>query len=231
MSEKPILFNTEMVRAIMDGRKTQTRRIIRPQPEARLCYSFAGSKGMPGTWGYPTRDAWERWGDEYRLPIILHDPDHRWTPPYKADDMLWVRETWNYGFVESSDREYVNDVWFEPSDRKTEGSYIQAMSRWWYKADANDEKDMRELHGFWRPAIHMPREAARIWLKVKKVKVQRLQEITDDDAKREGVECATDNSSKFRMLWDSITDARANWDANPWVWVIEFEKCRTVEAS
>ena len=229
MREKPILFNTEMVRAVMDGRKTQTRRIIRPQPDARLCYAFAGSRGMPGTWGYPAKNTHEHWGEEYRLPKKLAEPDRRWTPPCRADDLLWVREAWNYGFVESSDREYVNDVWFEPSDRKTEGSWLRALSRWWYRADANDEKDMRELNGFWRPSIHMPREAARIWLKVKEVKVQRLQEITNDDAKAEGVTCATDNSGmmhrhKFRALWDSITDAQTNWEANPWVWVIVFER-------
>ena len=229
MREKPILFNTEMVRAVMDGKKTQTRRIIRPQPDARLCYAFAGSRGMPGTWGYPAKNTHESWGEEYRLPEKLAEPDRRWTPPCRADDLLWVREAWNYGFVESSDREYANDVWFEPSDRKTEGSGLRALSRWWYRADANDEKDMRELNGFWRPSIHMPREAARIWLKVKEVKVQRLQEITNDDAKAEGVTCATDNSGmmhrhKFRALWDSITDAQTSWEANPWVWVIVFER-------
>lgn len=229
MNEKPILFNTEMVKAILDGKKTVTRRIIRPQPEARLCYAFAGSSGMPGTWGYPSRDAWKSWGDEYRLPTVLLEPERRWTPPCKADDLLWVRETWNYGFVESSDREYANDVWFEPSDRKTEGSYLRALSRWWYRADANDEKDMRELNGFWRPSIHMPREAARIWLKVKEVKVQRLQEMTSFDAYKEGFRNGDNGDMmQFMRTWESTirpeNQKRYGWQADPWVWVIEFER-------
>lgn len=218
MSIKPILFNTEMVRAILDGRKTQTRRVVVPHYRDGDAGFNVITNAATGKFLYI------EYYDENESST-----ERRLNPPYIPGDVLWVRETWNYGFVESSDREYANDVWFEPSDRKTEGSYIRALSQWWYKADANTEKDMRELNGFWRPSIHMPKEAARIFLKVKDVRCERLQDITNNDAKAEGVICATDNSGmmhrhKFRLLWDSIADEQTNWDANPWVWVYEFER-------
>ena len=233
---KPILFNTEMVRAILDGRKTQTRRVIRPQPRGALCYCIGGWK--PGRWHYMDPSSAKAWDapDTLVLPKGSEFDDERlrtWTAPINADDLLYVRETWNYGFVESSDREYANDVWFEPSDRKSEGSYLRTLSRYWYKADADDEKQMAELGGYWRPSIHMPKEAARIWLLVKKVRVEPLKVLTTADAKAEGVECTTDNSGqmhwyKFIQLWDSTLNAdgvkKYGWETNPWVWVIEFER-------
>lgn len=105
--ELPILFNTEMVRAILDGRKSCTRRIIKPQPQSRLCYTFAG--GNCGTWGYPSKTAHESWGDEYRLPDGITDEElqRRWNPPYHTDDILYVRETFGYPISLNSDRQYV----------------------------------------------------------------------------------------------------------------------------
>lgn len=217
---KPILFNTEMVKAILEGRKTQTRRL----PNSRI------------------RDMWYSW-DEYQCAVappgsILATEKgfYEKHQPYEQGDVLWVRETWNYGFVESCDREFSNEVWFEPSDRKTEGSYLRSVSRFWYYADENDRKDMQELQGFWKPSIHMPRDAARIFLRVTNVRCERLQDITNNDAKAEGITCATDNSGmmhrhKFRQLWDSITPPECQWDANPWVWVITFERCTEYEAN
>lgn len=220
MSEKPILFNTEMVRAIIDGRKTVTRRIIKPQPEAKLCYAFAGSDGLRGTWAYPDRNAWKSWGDEYRLPLILHDPDRRWTPPCRGDDILWVRE-----------RFAVDD----------EGQYH-------YYADTNYIEPLS-----WKPSIHMPREAARIFLRVTNVRCERLQNMTEDDAFLEGYGgcpgahaelpcwvggeqcdcgywyCNHSVQEGFgRDIWDKTLKLKdipeCCWDANPWVWVIEFER-------
>lgn len=86
---KSMLFNTEMVRALLDGRKSCTRRIVKPQPQGRLCYTFAG--GDYGTWGYPSKQAHVSWGDEYRLPDSITDIElkRRWNPPYdEVKDLL-----------------------------------------------------------------------------------------------------------------------------------------------
>lgn len=201
MAEKPILFSTEMVRAILDGRKTVTRRIIKPQPEARLCYAFAGSSGMPGTWGYPSRDAWERWGEEYKLPERIDNRDRRWTPPCKAGDILWVRETW-----------------------------AKDVGRYMYKANYSDTEKFymngREIKMVWQPSIHMPREAARLFLRVTEVRCERLRDITIEDVRREGA--SVDRGFEgFRAIWDGTVKPAdlpcSGWDANPWVWVISFE--------
>ena len=168
MAVKQILFNTEMVRAILDGQKTCTRRIMKPQPTA-------------------------------------HYGTHCAIPPYQQGDILYVRET-----------------------------FIQAAAHtFWYKAD--DNSWMPEgLH--WKPSIHMPKEAARIWLKVTDVRVERLQDIDGKGCVKEGIEeePLKDVGEEFvkgmyHDLWDSTIKKsdidRYGWDANPWVWVIEFERC------
>lgn len=224
-----ILFNGDMVRAILDGRKTVTRRVIKPQPKSKLCYTFAGSDC--GTWGYPSKTAHESWGEEYRLPdnITKEDLGKRWNPPYHTDDVLYVRETWH---------KYKKRV------GKGEGCHIAEF--YGYKASVANSEDANEP---WHPSIHMPKEAARIWLRVKDVRVERLQEITEEQAEAEGAkQCyeqihALDNRPVtylaedgkgyyvlgFKSIWNSTikkTDLdRYGWDANPWVWVIEFERC------
>ena len=214
MAIKPILFNTEMVRAILDRRKSCTRRIVNPQPQGRLCYTFAG--GDCGTWGYPSKTAYENWGDEYKLPEDITDEElkRRWNPPYHTDDILYVRETWRKG-----------------------------LERYIYRADYSDTEKFyrggKEIEMKWHPSIHMPKEAARIWLKVTDVRVERLQEITEIGATKEGcvydVEYALGNTAKghFKKLWDSTIKKSAldtyGWNASPWVWVIEFERCEKPE--
>lgn len=134
MAIKPILFNTEMVRAILDGRKTCTRRVIKPQPQSRLCYTYAGSqKGCIGKWTYPNRGAHEFWGEEYKLPENIKDEElsKQWNPPYQTDDILYVRETWK---------------------RAPNGYYYYED---WQRDDIADITK-------WKPSIHMPKEAARI---------------------------------------------------------------------
>jgi hypothetical protein len=207
--ELPILFNTEMVRAILDGRKSCTRRIIKPQPQSRLCYTFAG--GNCGTWGYPSKTAHESWGDEYRLPDGITDEElqRRWKPPYRADDILYVRETWSPVFVRPR--------------------------RYLYKVEC---KEAENLPIKWHPSIHMPKEAARIWLKVTNVRVERLQEITEVQAQAEGCNSglltgACTARGQFEDLWNSTVKKsdidRYGWDANSYVWVIEFERCEKPE--
>ena len=193
--EKPILFNTEMVRAILDGRKTQTRRLVVPHYRDGDAGYRIVTNATTGEFCYI--EYYDE--DEYST-------DRRLKPPYMPGDLLYVRETWA-------------GIKLGPKGKET--------TTYWYRADEDD--DRLNPDDKWRPSIHMPKEAARIWLKVKKVKAQRLQEITNDDAKAEGVICATDNSGmmhrhKFRVLWDSITDTQTSWDANPWVWVIDFER-------
>lgn len=211
--ELPILFNTEMVRAIMDGRKSCTRRIVKPQPQSRLCYTFAGSDC--GTWGYPSKTAHESWGDKYRLPDGITDEElkRRWKPPYRVDDILYVRETWSEGYED--------------------GTYIyRAYDK---LADLPTFKESSKL--IYHPSIHMPKEAARIWLKVTGVRVERLQDIDGKGCVKEGIEeeplkYVGDEFVKgmFHDLWDSTIKKsdldRYGWDANPWVFVYEFERCK-----
>lgn len=223
MAIKPILFNTEMVRAILDGRKSCTRRVIKPQPKSGLCYTYGGShKDCIGKWTYPNRGAHKLWGEEYKLPENIKDEElsKRWNPPYHTDDTLYVRETW----------------------KKAPNGYYYYED--WQRDDIADITK-------WKPSIHMPKGAARIWLKVTNVRVERLQEITDEQAKREGIQydecptgftwkqetdmhnCYTTPIGAMQALWNSTIKKSDldgyGWDANPWVWTIEFERCEKPE--
>ena len=215
---KPILFNTDMVRAILDGRKMVTRRVIKPQPKSKLCYVLAGShkKGIR-RWVYPSNTAHEFLGEEFKLTddITEEELKKKWNPPYHADDILYVRETWGEGYEE--------------------GTYI-------YKADdklANLPEFKESSKLIYHPSIHMPKEAARVFLKVTNVRVERLQDIDDEQAKEEGANWRNGKNvgfeekmrrsavERFAEIWNSTIKKsdldRYGWDANPWVWVIEFE--------
>ena len=191
MKIRPILFNTEMVRAILEGRKTCTRRVLKQPFEVH-----------PN--GYITKPR----GNERLCPYI---------PPYQPGDILYVRETW------------------------CKGSYGDEKEKYYYKADDNN------FFCTWHPSIHMPKEAARIWLKVTNVRVERLQEITGDGCIAEGVypsPCRKFNATfgcdtcpdegyhetdGFSELWNSTIKKSDldvyGWLANPYVWVVEFERC------
>lgn len=226
MAIKPILFNTEMIRAILDGRKTVTRRLVKPQPKSKLCYTFAGSDC--GTWGYPSKTAHESWGEEYRLPdnITKEDFWKRWNPPYHTDDVLYVRETWSPIYPGKESNEVCGYIYKEDSLEEYDNRYPDGEDYQWGCK--------------WRPSIHMPKEAARIWLKVTDVRVERLQEITEEQIGREGVEVeyphvlnGEEKRYAFSTLWNSTVKKsdldRYGWNANPWVWVIEFERCEKPE--
>lgn len=240
---KPILFNTEMVKAILDGRKTVTRRVIKPQPLLRLAYIFGGYGCRK--WGYPDKNAYKYWGEEFKQNIELSEKERKrlWTPPCHTDDILYVRETW----CKLTD-------WKDQYPDDEENMLIT-----YYRADYSD--DMSEL-ATWHPSIHMPKEAARIFLRVTNVRVERLQDMTEEDAFMEGFsgipwcahsvyenypdspipcevaaypDCPPDppcNHSipeSFGMdIWDKTIKKsdldKYGWDANPWVWVIEFER-------
>lgn len=234
MAIKPILFNVEMVRAILDGRKTCTRRVIKPQPKARLCYTYAGShKDCIGKWTYPSRGVREFWGEEYKLPENIKDEElsKRWNPPYHTDDILYVRETWSEGYED--------------------GTYIYRADD--KLADLPTFKESSKL--IYHPSIHMPKEAARIWLKVTDVRVERLQEMNPVDVIKEGaypdcLDCLNtygesgsqccygteeqcSQCDEVMMEWEKLWNStikksdldRYGWNANPWVWLIEFERC------
>lgn len=198
MAIKPILFNTEMVKAILEGRKTQTRRIIKPQPEWSEC-------GMR----WFTKGCWWREG---------WNPMDSLTPkeiPIKPGDILWVRETWD-------------NVPVSP------GGHFRFVGRYYYKADGDLRPD--SWRGNWHPSIHMPKEAARLFLRVKDVRGERLQHILAcaGEVAKEGIpyddewDCEA-SGLRFKELWNSTIKPadldKYGWEANPWVWVIEFERC------
>lgn len=194
MAIKPILFNTEMVRLILDGRKSCTRRVAKPQPTAR-----------------------------YGVQCIK--------PPYQPGDILYVRETWGYPIALNSNEQYV------------------------FRADEVAESDFKNDSHIWHPSIHMPKEAARIWLKVTDVRVERLKDMKPVDVINEGAypdcwdclntygesgsqccyrteeQCSQCDEvmMEWEKLWNSTIKKsdidRYGWDANPYVWVIEFERC------
>lgn len=191
MKEIPILLSTPMVHAIMDGRKTMTRRIV---------------KGIALDWLKP----------DMFTPEFVASPENGLCPYGQPGDLLWVRESF-----------------YEPLFEKLNGKY-------YYKADL--EKQSWDFK--WKPSIHMPKAAARIWLRVTDVRVERLQDISEDDAIAEGIEHLRAGAfgkvwrnygpidadvpyyfnpkHSFQSLWESINGPES-WNKNPWVWVVSFE--------
>ena len=214
---KPILFNTEMVRAILDGRKTVTRRVVKHDVDAVLNSPY--HKEHPGV------------SDKQIISKLC-------MPPYQPGDMLYVRETWGISNLVYDDK-IVYIVYKASENEKEEGCRAVRLP------DDKFEKlydSMAENSPDWRPSIHMTKEAARIWLKVKDVRVERLQCMSWDDICNEGI--ISDSNvrddfsfrmlqNKFRNLWNYTIKKsdldRYGWDANPWVWVIEFERCEKPE--
>ncbi|HFH2492071.1 TPA: hypothetical protein ACGJN9_001413 [Yersinia enterocolitica] len=195
MNEKPILFNAEMVNAILSGRKTQTRRIMGNQPA-----------------GQDLEAVHVRHNDDFNFQWYgnLGESSYFPCPLGKPGDQLWVRETFGDCGV-----------------------------RLVYRADSDDGAAC--IVKRWTPSIHMPRWASRINLLITGVRVERLNDISEQDAISEGLECYVDDGVPyygpfnngdcrpdvvFRGLWDSIYGQKEgeNWQANPWVWVINFER-------
>lgn len=213
--ERPMLFSGPMVRAILEGRKTVTRRVVTPQP--------APNKPHDGgtTWVYkPNTGLHVPYGTVGHLTLA---EKHGLTCPYgQPGERLWVRETWGLRAL------YDVTDWCGTSLKG-----VAALPPCWaldYKADWAHECE--EAH--WRPSIHMPRWASRLTLEVVSVRVERLQDITEEDAKAEGAEPIPDPSAPgyegthvyrdgFRLLWEFINGA-GSWQANPWVWRVEFKR-------
>jgi hypothetical protein len=211
MRERPILFSAPMVRAILEGRKTQTRRVMKPQPEGfwgSMEYAFAGGVLQC----VATRDGKPR--------------DHYIACPYGIPgDRLWVRET-----AIITPKHWDDMRTFTHRDSEGDKRWVQYLA-------TSPSMDAAKDYGLKvSPSIFMPRWASRIALEITNVRVQRLQEISEEDAGAEGCggNCpvghiphylAAKNSYEFAQLWDSINAKRGfGWDTNPWVWAITFQK-------
>lgn len=217
MSEHPILFSAPMVRAILAGKKTQTRLVVKPQPV------YVESRGA---WRWDSPKALAQWtGDRPESAALV---GMRGNCPYGAPgDVLWVRETW--AREDLGPEEYPRLVWAADRAARWQSSETCFSDVFYLASDYEPAR--------WRPSIHMPRWASRLTLLVKDVRVQRLQEISEEDAKAEGIgplradgrmENGLPAYDGFTDLWDSINGKRAPWESNPWVWAVTFE--RVVEA-
>lgn len=207
MRERPILFSAPMVCALLDGRKTQTRRVVRPQPE-RVTEHMQGRVRVPEGWSW--KDLYV--SDESPSPFAAN-MDH-YCPYGAPGDRLWVRETW---FPDPPiDGSWDGDIQWNGCGRPIGGvpEAYRSPAHCIYAAT----RPGVELA--WRPSIHMPRWASRITLEVTDVRVERLQDLSDDDAIAEGV--PPDHGPGFADLWDDLNGKRAPWSSNPWVWCVSF---------
>lgn len=219
--ERPIIFNTEMVKAILDGRKVQTRRVIKPsiKSEVFVCH-------------------------QTKSHIIINDGGNDVKCPYgKPGDLLYVRETW----MPASWSGDGDDWCIHYKANGPSGQIIphlfdderKELDFWIKISDELREAGCPEHEGYfedptaylnWKPSIFMPKTAARIWLEVNNVRVQRVQDITTKDIMAEGLsskyrefDAECDLNSQWCQLWDSINKDRGfGWDKNPWVWVVDF---------
>lgn len=210
MKEKPILFSTDMVQAILDGRKTQTRRVFRQITDRQLAGGWTTATGW-----YKTPAGW--YAEESGAPL------GPFACPYgQPGDRLWVRETW------ATIAQYNH---LKPSD------IPKGEARWpcvWYyapkRASASAQNSGSQFIGKKRPSIFMPRWASRITLRVTNVRIERVQDINTADIRDEGANSDDWSRPGFINLWDSINAKRGyGWDINPWVWVIEFEKINNAD--
>lgn len=192
-----------MVRAILQGRKTQTRRIVKGLPVSIKCAN-----------AIPESDYQYRFTDFNGTTIDLRCPYGRPPIPLESADRLWVRETfWPRPFRTPHDMREGADTW----------------PRVFYDADKLDADELRGWGWKRKPAIFMPRNASRVNLEIRAIRVEQLRDISETDARAEGMTALTlpmktAYRAAFMVAWDSINGKRAPWSSNPWVWVIEFKK-------
>jgi len=253
MKERPILFSAPMVRAIMDGRKTQTRRVVKPQPHEDWKLKSCGIL---------TCEAHSLHAEQ----VAIFDRPDGLNQPYKfpygqPGDQLWVREAWRIGAWDENRPAFALDYcdgaskeWIEVPDAM--GDDGELFDRIWQQSsdDAAKALGIQDRYQWepgqspcrWRPSIHMPRWASRIQLEITVIRVERLQDISEADALAEGIQAYSDGTYRdynvpddkvfdhytfaspvdsYRTLWDTI-NGPGSWEANPWVWVIEFRRIK-----
>jgi hypothetical protein len=211
MKERPVIFNGEMVRAILDGRKTQTRRTLKTQPTTNYDgFTFEAGKHYPHI---------------VRGGITLQSSEGVGCPFGQVGDRLWVREA----FRVHSHATDVSTLVYRASERNSWTEQTRRVPVLVCNKQVSPEK--------WTPSIHMPRWASRILLEITAVRVERLNSISEGDARAEGVTPAAggvqpgwEHRFNFRELWMGIY-GEYSWQPNPWVWVIEFKRVEVRDAS
>lgn len=236
MRERPILFSAPMVRALLDGKKTQTRRVIKPQPDVSI------------GWGGCTRLMFKSRNGADILNEAIESPEpHSYLalcPHGTIGDRLWVREAWRVG--KPHDNTAPRNI-LPPLIERGQGVTVLYEAGGWRSIGPDgrpeptypDNELMPNWAGKARPSMFMPRAFSRITLEITSVRVERLQDIGDEDAIAEGIEGATEGYHvdggrhfhaasprySFASLWDSLNAERGHgWDINPWVWVVEFKR-------
>lgn len=202
LKERPILFSSEMVRAILEGRKTQTRRVVKLK-EFQPCTFPEGSE-----WIF--RDKRDCWNDVSTKLLI-----DNYCPYGKPGDKLWVRETWAHDDMDCKDAHCGNSdhIWYRASEEPIVADSFAGSAAW-------------------KPSIFMPRWASRITLEIVNIRVERLHQIDKAGATAEGITADFYNRTAlswwyefFSEYWDSLNAKRGySWESNPWVWVIEFKR-------
>ena len=230
MKERPILFSAPMVRAILDGRKTMTRRVVKHQPPSYCPYLTRC--GGDFRWG---------WSDGSTVDFAWHprgngaDMDSMWMRSRYGvpGDRLWVRETWGVGSRP--------DPWggYDGIEYRADEGFIDSDEKYptldCYKVETPEGVCLGDYRSGWRPSIFMPRWASRITLEITDVRVERSHDISEADARDEGAGATTplheewdgdpdQYRKRFRELWDSINGKTHPWANNDWVWVIEFRR-------
>lgn len=235
--ERPILFSGPMVRAILAGRKTQTRR-----PVDMRHVGFIGGSGMqddPSCWGFGDEDGCWHVLDQscpawYGADFGVTSESYRITSPFGyADDLLWVRETWQFADWTLDGEPFIGYRADDAQELRSPDSeeWGERLANIWADLSADGRQPAADL--IWRPSIHMPRWASRLTLEVTGVRVERLQAISADDARAEGAWRTPAGSAiysveppEFEHLWDDSYGSRpgCSWSDNPWVWVVEFRR-------
>ncbi|HHO3530073.1 TPA: morphogenetic protein [Klebsiella pneumoniae] len=228
MKERGMIFNSEMVRAILSNRKTQTRRIMKVQPESNqlglLLITDSTRHSDIGKYHWAESNAT---GNHVRSKLF--------SCPFGAvGDQIWVRETFQGPLFDYE----LMDEYLEDSSKFEKPEFCQYAADGGHRPEYQDADD--NLRHGWRPSIHMPRWASRILLEITDVRVERLNAISEEDAREEGIidggclycgepepcGCANpepDATDAFAYLWQSIY-GQESWNANPWVWVISFKR-------